>query len=396
MSPSGRGGTRYRRLARRALLALLPPLVLAGCADTGYYLQSVGGHMALMRLSKPIPEWLADPQSAPALKTQLQLAQQLRQYAVDALKLPDNASYHRYADLHRRAVVWNVVAAPEFSLTAKTWCFPVTGCVGYRGYFDEQEANAFGAGLKGEGLEVSVYGVPAYSTLGWMNWAGGDPILNTFIFYPEGELARLLFHELAHQVAYAQGDTGFNESYATAVERLGVARWLATHGTPAARQAYERLDARRRQFRALALDARQALNALYPGQPPGGAAEQAALRAAKQQRYAEFHARYAQVRAGWLEEDGRGAAPAPGGRAASAPTAAAPRVYGYDNWVASANNASFAALAAYDDLVPAFEALFARLGSDWPRFHAEVQRIAKLGDKAQRRQALGVAKATDN
>lgn len=385
-----------RRTWRRLLLWLVLPLALTGCAETGYYLQSVGGHMALMRAAKPIPDWLADEQATPALKAQLQLAQRLRRYAVDTLKLPDNASYHRYADLHRRAVVWNVVAAPEFSLSAKNWCFPVTGCVSYRGYFDEQEANAFGASLKGEGLEVSVYGVPAYSTLGWMNWAGGDPLLNTFIFYPEGELARLLFHELAHQVAYAKGDTAFNESYASAVERLGVARWLAAHGTPAAHQVYERLDARRRQFRVLTLAARKQLNDLYPEPVPGGEPALAALRNAKQKAYADFRVRYAQLRADWVAEDARVAAPAAAaGAAASAPVAAAPRVYGYDNWVAGANNASFAALAAYDDLVPAFEALFARLGNDWPRFHAEVQRIAKLADKAQRRQALGVATTED-
>ncbi len=155
------------------------------------------------------------------------------------------------------------MAAPPYSLTLKTWCFPVAGCVGYRGYFDEAQAQALATELQGEGFEVSVYGVPAYSTLGWMNWAGGDPLLNTFINYPEGELARMVFHELAHQVLYVKVDTPFNESYATAVERLGSAMWLAQHASPEARAQYARFDGRRREFRALVREARQALAEIY-------------------------------------------------------------------------------------------------------------------------------------
>ena len=130
---------------------------------------------------------------------------------------------------------WSGTSSPRraYSVTLKRWCFPVTGCVSYRGYFDEAEARADAAELAAQGYESNVYPVPAYSTLGWMNWAGGDPLLNTFIYYPEGELARLIFHELAHQVVYAKDDTMFNESFATAVERLGGARWLATEASPA-------------------------------------------------------------------------------------------------------------------------------------------------------------------
>ena len=350
------------------LLCLGLPLGLAGCADTGYYLQSIGGHIALMRLAKPIPDWLADEQAAPALKQKLQLAQKMRDFAVAQLKLPDNASYHRYADLQRRAAVWNVVAAPEFSLAPKTWCFPVTGCVAYRGYFDLGKAQAQADALKAQGLEVSVYPVPAYSTLGWMNWAGGDPLLNTFINYPEGELARLIFHELAHQVVYAQDDTAFNESFATAVERLGATRWLAQHAAPAAQEEYAQQNLRRSQFRALTLAARQTLARIYPPQAPVAVAELAALRGAKEKAYADFRTQYAQLKQSW------GGDPA--------------RVSGYDNWVANANNAAFAAFAAYDDLVPAFEALFAREGQDWQRFYDAVGRLAKLPAKAERLAAL--------
>src|SRR5262249_42441620 len=145
----------------------------------------------------------------------------------------------------------------------KTWCFPVAGCVGYRGYYDEAAARAEAADLTAQGLEVAVYPVPAYSTLGWMNWAGGDPLLSTFIGYPEGELARIVFHELAHQVLYVQGDTMFNESFATAVERIGGARWLKTQASEASQLEYAQFDARRQQFRALTADTRRVLQEIY-------------------------------------------------------------------------------------------------------------------------------------
>jgi predicted aminopeptidase len=360
--------------ALRGGLALLALAGLGGCADLHYYAQSIGGHLNLMHLAKPIPDWLADEQVAPALKAKLQLAQQIRQFAVTELKLPDNASYHRYAELQRRAAVWNVVAAPEFSLKAKTWCFPVTGCVGYRGYFDRADAQAEADTLKAEGLEVGVYAVPAYSTLGWMNWAGGDPLLSTFINYPEGELARLIFHELAHQVAYASGDTEFNESFATAVERLGVEHWLVQRGSPTARQDYEAINRLRNQFRTLTLAMRKQLQGLYPDQAPTDLGQLATLRSAKEQAYADFRSRYAQLRVSWGAD--------------------ANRVAGYDGLVANANNAQFAALAAYDELVPAFEALFEREGRDWQRFYDAAKRLAKLSDKDERRRALTTPKNT--
>ena len=194
-------------------------------ADLGYLAQSVGGHLALLSAARPVPDWLDDAKTPAALRERLLLTQQMRDFAVTELALPDNASYRRYADLHRSAAVWNVVAAPELSLKLETWCFPVVGCVGYRGYFDRPDADAFGAELRAQGLEVDVYGVPAYSTLGRLPGDYfADPLLNTFINYPEVELARLIFHELAHQVAYASGDTMFNESFATAVERFGSQR----------------------------------------------------------------------------------------------------------------------------------------------------------------------------
>jgi predicted aminopeptidase len=277
--PTGAGGAQTRRgwqggrawwiwlMAGTLGAAGLAGVIVLACAGSacslGYYAQAVGGHVEVMNRARPVAEVQADPQTAPDLRERLALSQRMRDFAVSELKLPDNPSYRRYADLQRGASVWNVVAAPELSLTLKTWCFPVMGCVGYRGYYDRAEADALATQQKREGSEVSVYGVPAYSTLGWTNWLGGDPLLNTFIRWPEGELARIIFHELTHQVVYVGDDTTFNESFATAVERLGGERWLRRQAGEAAREEYARFDARRRDFRALALAHRQQLAALY-------------------------------------------------------------------------------------------------------------------------------------
>ena len=360
---------------------------LAGCSSLGYYWQSVSGHMQMMNAARPVDDWLADAQTPEQLKQRLLLSQRIRSFAVDELKLPDNPSYRRYADLKRTSVVWNVVAAPELSLTLKTWCFPVAGCVGYRGYFDEADARAEARQLDAQDLETSVYGVPAYSTLGLMNWAGGDPLLSTFIRYPEGELARLIFHELAHQVVYAQGDTTFNESFATAVERLGGQRWLAAEserGNNAAQSDYTAFDQRRREFRALTLATRRELAAIYqdnqnssensplaPETRAQAATNSIAKIAAKEEAMQRFRARYAELKTGW------------GGYAA------------YDPWVARANNAAFAAQAAYDELVPGFEALFEREGRSWPRFYDAVRRLASLS-KNERHLALNSRKNNDS
>lgn len=369
--------SRSRCIALACALGL--PALLLGCAQTrdalGYYWQSAHGHAQLMQAARPLDEWIAQPGTPPALRTRLQLAQRARAFAVAELHLPDNASYRRYADLKRPAAVWNVVAAPPYALTLHTWCFPVTGCIGYRGYFAEADARAEAAQLAQQGLEVEVYGVPAYSTLGYMNWAGGDPLLSTFIAWPEGEFVRLLFHELAHQVVYAPGDTLFNESFATAVERLGSAQWLATQSTPQARQAFAESSARRNAFRALTRATREKLAAIYK-QKQAPAHDSKALAAMKTEAMQSFRSDYAALRAGWLE--------APSDR----PTAMnAAQLAGYDRWVAHANNASFAAQAAYDELVPAFEALFAREGRQWPRFYDAVRQLAKQPE-TQRHQSL--------
>lgn len=337
---------------------------LAGCSSLGYYWQSASGHLGVMHAARPVSDWLADPATAAPLRAKLELTQRIRRFASAELGLPDNASYTAYAELHRRAALWNVVAAPADSLTLKTWCFPVAGCVGYRGYYSEADAIAEAATQAAAGLEVAVVPVPAYSTLGLLNWAGGDPLLSTFIGYPEGELARIVFHELAHQVLYVPDDTRFNESFATAVERLGGARWLQREGSEAVRADYAQFDTRRQQFRALTLQTRQALTAIYESKE---AVEPVltGLVAMKTIAMNDFRARYASLRSGWT----------------------GPRQGAYDGWVARANNAMFGAQGAYDDRVPNFEALFVREGRDWPRFYAAAKQLAAL-PKTQRQRAL--------
>ncbi len=342
-----------RRAAGLALLAALLPWLLGGCdtlAQAGYLRQSVAGHLDIVWRARPLQEWIGAADTPPALRERLELARRMREFSVAVLKLPDGASYRRYAALDRPAALWNVVAAPELSLQLQTWCYPVVGCVGYRGYYARADADDFAVGLRSEGMEVAVYGVPAYSTLGRTEWLGGDPLLSTFIGWPEGELARLIFHELAHQVAYAEGDTGFNESFATAVERLGGARWLA-QASAAARAEYAVFDARRSAFRALTRQARADLEKVYADPE----LDLAARRTAKAARLARLQDDYAAIKrdqwAGWS---------------------------GYDRWFAQVNNASLAIQAAYDGQAEAFVRLFEREGCDFDRFFAAVRRLAAL------------------
>lgn len=332
-------------------------MVLGGCAQLGYYAQAMQGQMLLLASAKPIDDWLADPQVEEKLKTRLRQTRAIRSFAASELALPDNGSYKNYADLKRPYVMWNVVATPELSLKPVKWCFPVAGCVDYRGYYNHEAAQAFADGLRAHGRDVRVSGVPAYSTLGWFN----DPVLSTFIDYPEAEIARLVFHELAHQVAYAPGDSQFNESFATAVEELGVACWLDQHGDAAMRERYSQYRVRKEDFLALLNSHRQQLEANFSRD-----ASDAEKRARKQQIFASMKRQYETLKAErW---DGYG---------------------GYDRWFGDAiSNAHFALAATYHDLVPGFRGLFAQ-EVDLRHFYAQVKAMAKL-DKKQRRAALAV------
>ena len=348
-------------LRRRPLLALAiganAAMLLGSCGTLSYNAQAVQGHMSLMQAARPIDDWLSDDSTGAPLRDRLLHAREIRRFASAELALPDNDSYKRYADIGRAAVVWNVFATPELSLQLKTWCYPVVGCASYRGYYERARAEAMAAELRADGYDVGVTPVPAYSTLGWFS----DPLLNTFIETSDAELARLLFHELAHQVVYVSGDTRFNESFATAVERAGVARWLARSADAKATALYELREQRRVEFIGLLREHRARLEALY-----ARSIDDAQKRAAKQGAFRQLRADYLRLRDGqW------------GGWA------------GFDAFFArELNNAHLAALAVYTDLVPAFEKLLISEGGDFPRFYARVKEIASL-PADERTRALG-------
>jgi predicted aminopeptidase len=346
-----------RRLRLFLRLPLLAAAALAaGCATVGYYGQAVHGHFALMAAARPIADWVGDPATPEGLRQRLQRAAEIRRFAAEALALPDGGSYTAYADLKRPAAVWNVFATPELSLELKTWCYPVIGCASYRGYFDRAAAEALAAALGGAGYDVNVAPVPAYSTLGWFS----DPLLNTFIFAPEPELARLVFHELAHHVVYVRDDTAFNESFATAVEREGLRRWLAARGDDAQRAAWAAYSQRRQEFLALLLEHRRRLGEVYASERPDGA-----KRAAKAAVLDELQQRYQRLK----QERWSG-------------------FTGYDRFFGQRlTGAHLAAVGAYNDWVPAFEAMLAAAGGDLPAFYQQVRSIGALG-KPERTAAL--------
>jgi predicted aminopeptidase len=330
---------------------LLTALVCStsGCSNLGYYAQSLNGHWQVLRSARPVSSWLADPATDERLRKQLQQSQSIRDFAVRELHLPENASYRRYADLKRPAVVWNVAAAPALSLQLHTWCFPIAGCVGYRGYFARDQAHAQAQLLRSQGLETTVYGVPAYSTLGrlpfeWM----ADPLLNTFINNPDAELARMIFHELAHQVAYAADDTAFNESFATAVEVIGLRKWLQDQ--PQAQAQWAQIQARKVDFQNLTQHFAKQLQALYQSRSSNAEKRQQKTTLMRMLQN-QYQALKTQKWQGYK---------------------------GYDAWFERANNASMAMVGTYNNAVPAFERLFERQGQDWERFYREVGRLKNL------------------
>lgn len=339
-------------LARWRLGLLL--LGLAGCAQLQYYVQAAQGQYALWSDARPIEDWLGDPATDPKLKARLEKALLIRRFAVQELGLPDNASYRNYAALSRPFVLWNVVATPEFSLKPLRWCFPIAGCVSYRGYYSKDDAQTFAASLRKDGNDVQVGGVPAYSTLGWFS----DPLLSTFIHYSDAELARMIFHELAHQVAYVPGDSTFNESFATAVEEAGLERWLELYGNEAMRAAYVQYNAHRQEFLALLITHRNMLEQLY--------AEKSSARHKRTRKariFEHLQSEYQQLKISW------------GGYA------------GYDRWFAEPlNNAHLSAVGTYHELLPAFRNLL-KQERTFVRFYVAVQNLAAL-DLPQRQQRL--------
>ena len=353
---------------RMVLLFLAGALgVLCGCRELGYYAQAIRGEHQILAHRKPIAELIEDPQTTEELKRQLILVQELRDFAAAELKLPIDSRYLKYVDLHRAYVVWNIQAAPEFSLQARTWWYPFVGSLDYRGYFSQSGACACARRVEADGDDVYVDGIEAYSTLGWFK----DPVLSTFVYLSEPELAEVIFHELGHARVFAPGDTDFNEAYATSVGQEGARRWLRVQGKTNLLERYEASLRREQQFVRLVQATRSQLEGVYGDtldedgniqsarQPPAGVAE---LREKKAQILGRLRQNYGRLKAEW---NGDGA---------------------YDNWFTNRlNNAQLNTVANYYDFLPAFERLLWLNGGDLDRFYGAVQRLADMPKSERRR-----------
>lgn len=338
----------------RGLVPVSVIFLLNGCSSLSYYNQLAQGQWQLLQARQPVATVIADPARDGKLRAQLRHSQAARTFASEHLHLPDNQSYRLYADIGRPLVVWNVFATPEFSLAPQTHCFPIAGCVAYRGYYSQSGARGEAALRKLEGLDVYIGGVEAYSTLGWFN----DPILNTMLGWGDERLATLIFHELAHQRVYVQDDTEFNESFATFVEQEGTRQWRAYRGLA---PASVNLTLRRDQFTRLVLDTRERLGKLYAQALPTEA-----MRAAKAAEFERLRRQYRQLRDEQWQGDKR-----------------------FDAWVnGPLNNAKLLPFGLYDQWVPGFAGVFRQVGGDWPKFYAEVEKLGRL-PMAERKALLG-------
>jgi len=338
-------------LLRRCAAPLLA-LLLGGCSTLDYYAHLGQGQWQLLQARQPIERLLHDPATDPDLARRLTLSQQARDFASASLQLPENRSYRLYADLERPFVVWNVFATPEFSLDPELHCFPIAGCVAYRGYYQQGRARGTAALLRQQGLDTYIGGVEAYSTLGWFD----DPLLNTMLRWSDERFIAVIFHELAHQQYYLPGDTAFNESFATFVEREGLRQWHTARGEmPPAGD-----DRQRQQFIELVLTSRERLRRLYTSDLP-----EQDMRTAKQAEFERLRSDYRALRQREWGGQGR-----------------------YDAWIESPlNNAKLLPFGLYDQWVPAFAALFTREGGDWRAFYAAVTALGRLPE-ADRRAAL--------
>ena len=327
---------------RRTCALIAACFTLQGC----YVTQAARGQLQILNAREPITRVLEDPAAPADLRQRLETVRAAREFASRELGLPNNKSYTSYADLKRDYVVWSVVATPEFSVDPRQWCFPIVGCVAYRGYFKEAQAREFAAGLRKEGLDTIIDGVPAYSTLGKFN----DPILSTMMSYGDDELASIMFHELSHQVVYIADDSSFNEAFAVAVEQEGLARWLTSQGR--ADELQRHIARRERQAEGMRIISRYRaqLATLYGS---GVAAE-------------EMRRRKSEVFSALVSE-----------------LQALDKRYGVKSALAEElalepNNARLASLATYYECVPGFRRVLAEQQHDLPRFYAAVRELAKL------------------
>ena len=365
-------GILKRPRARKWLLLavlLTATICVSGCRTLGFYAQAIGGQYQIFAHRRAIDKIVADPKTSAELKGKLELIQRLREFADKELKLPVDGHYLKYADVHREYVVWNVQAAPQFSLEPKTWWYPLVGSLEYRGYFSSDGAKKYGQYLTRKGYDVFVGGVDAYSTLGWFK----DPVLNTFISRPESDLAELIFHELGHQRVFARGDTDFNEAFATTVGQEGARRWIQAAGDTNLFDSYLVSMKRNEQFVRLIMRTRATLEAIYGDErdkdgnlkaarkPPAPAVE---MQARKERVFDDLRAEYAVLKEQWNGYKG------------------------YDAWFSrELNNAQLNTIANYYDYVPGFEQLLQLKDGDMKAFYAAAERLANM-PKEERHQWL--------
>jgi predicted aminopeptidase len=320
-----------------AALALLP-----SCQTLHFYSQAVGGQFEILRKSRPNKQVIADSATSPGLRRQLAAVERIRSFASDHLSLPGGESYGKYADLGRSHVVWVLYAAPEFSLKPKTWSYPVVGKMDYRGFFREQDTDDLAEHMRKDGNDVYVGGVDAYSTVGWFH----DPVLNTFVDYPDIDLAETIFHELTHRKVFHRGDTVFNESLASFVAEEGVKRWLRHEGRLAELRKYEGRLVRRREFYQEIDRSRWNLKSLYASSEPAPVKrrEKAAI-------LSKLRDQFRTLRRRW------------GGR-------------GLEAWlVEDINNGHIVSLNLYADQMPVFQNLLAESDSDLDLFFSKADRL---------------------
>jgi predicted aminopeptidase len=335
--------TRILLSSTRLIAYIAVAVVLGACADLRYYAHVTHGESALLLQRRSVSKVMADPLTDPKLAARLKLSQEARQFASEKLDLPDNRSYTYYVQLNRPYVVWNVFATPRFSVDAVPQCFPIAGCVAYRGWFDERKAKESAEKLKADGYDVYIGGVPAYSTLGWFS----DPIISSMMRWDDDELIGTIFHELAHQLIYVKDDTSFNESYAMFVEDEGVREWHRSRGESVADNHDQVMDD---GFTQLVLELRERLKKLYKSD-----VDQEAMAVGKQHEIEDFRTRYVAWRDKYYPNDHR-----------------------YDAWVArSINNATLLPFGLYDQWEKSFAALFKQANGQWPDFYARVRALAK-------------------
>lgn len=339
-----------RERLKQALIGLgTLALIAASCAcgTVRFYTQATRGQLEMLAKRQDSAQLLADPETPEALKQRLRLIDEIRVFAKQQLALPGDRAYGKYADLGREHLVWVIYAAPEFSLEPRKWRYPLVGEVNYRGYFQEPEAEAYAAQLRDQGLDVSVGGVDAYSSLGWFH----DPILNTFVQYPEIDLAELIFHELSHHRYYRSDETEFNESLANAVAEEGVLRWLASRGRTAELQKFRERIVRRSEFYDEIERTRLRLEKLYASD-----LSESQMRSQKSAEFDALRVGFRTLRRRW------------GG-------------HGLEWWLtAGINNADLVSLETYHREVPRFRELLRENQGDLERFFAAVKLLPSRPD----------------